>query len=123
VKDSFKKFDVYKLENSLMINFLLKLNFANITSVRATPLREKGKIRIRASDKQAREAQNLTDSKHSKAVFVKAGARNLSSATQQVNNFYETSGSISHPLVREMSKGGKPRGRNQAGNCSVSGPG
>ena len=52
-----------------IINFLArKINFDSIISVRSTPLREKGKIRIRTSDLRIRirirEAPKLTDSEH-----------------------------------------------------------
>jgi hypothetical protein len=114
-----------------MIN-IYQLNFANITVFQSVQhLYEKGKRSgsvPRTHGPRKPKILRILRIRHtagdSMAVFVKAGARKpIQCATQPLNNFYETSGSISHPLGREMSKGGKPRSRNQAGNCSVSGPG
>jgi hypothetical protein len=50
-----------------MINketFVLNFNFASNISFRSTPLREKARIKIRASDYRIRMAQKLTDPEH-----------------------------------------------------------
>jgi hypothetical protein len=63
----FNSFKILKIFVMTKIYFLArKINFDSIISVRSTPLREIGRIRIRTSDLQIRirEAPKLTDPEH-----------------------------------------------------------